>query len=132
MKRPASSSWVVLAAILSAGGAVAGIGLWRSSAVGENAPEARAQYIARIRGGLSEVEFAAPGGTAGDARRAVNSLARVIHSRSGVELSRATRERLAALEEQALRGDARLITAGQLAGVLTQSISERVATLSDD
>jgi hypothetical protein len=124
--------WVVAAAILSACATVASIGLWHSSATGEKKSDGREQYVARMRGGLSEVEFAAHNSPPGAARAGVESLARVIRKRSGVDLSQATKDRLAALEERTLRGELRPVTASELAAVLTQSLLERVAALSDD
>jgi hypothetical protein len=132
VKRPTSSLWVVSAAILSACATVASIGLLHSSATGEKKSDGREQYVARMRGGLSEVEFVAPNSPPGAARAEVESLARVIRKRSGADLSQATKERLAALEELTLRGGARPITASEFAAVLTQSLVERVGGLSDD
>ncbi len=132
MKRSTSSLWVILAAIVSACATVACIGLWHSSATGEKKSDGREQYVARMRGGLSEVEFAAPDSPPGAARAEVESLARVIRKRSGTDLSRATKDRLAELEERTLRGDLRPVTASEFAAVLTQSLLERVAGLSDD
>ncbi|HEX8686721.1 MAG TPA: hypothetical protein VF736_12465 [Pyrinomonadaceae bacterium] len=108
MKPPRPSLWVVLAAVLSASATVAAVGLWHSSATtGEKASDGRRQYVARMHGGLSEVEFAAHGSPPGVVRAEVNSLARVIRTRSGADLSQAAKDKLEALEGRTLRGEAR-------------------------
>jgi hypothetical protein len=109
---------------------VAGTNLWRSSA-GDNSKDMREQYIARLRDGLSELDFATPSDVPGQSHSSVRTLTKYIHRRSGLALSRTAQARLLALEEKTSKGTARRLPAGKLDTIITQAMCERIAALTD-
>lgn len=138
---------VILAVI---GGAVLSVSVWRSSAFkkssklviqsGKLAPvkedpaeraEDRRRYLASVREGLSEVEFASAASSDDEVRASVESVARFIHKRSGIKLSSETQMRLAAIEARALRENIGRSSTDELYKTLTRWLVERVSTLTD-
>lgn len=116
---------------LSVCAVIGGINLWISSATKNDANDGRKQYVARIRDGLGEVRFASSGDSYGQIRASINSLSKFIQKRSGLNLSSASKDRLATLEERVLSGNARRLSASELNSILSQAFSERLATFSD-
>lgn len=139
---------VILAVI---GGAVLSVSVWRSSAFknksnklvlqsGRLAPgtedaaeraESRRRYLASIHEGLSEVAFASADSSDDQIRSSVESVARFISRRSGIELSSATQMRLAAMEARSLRETSGRSSTDDLYKTLTRWLVERVSTLTD-
>ena len=132
-------------------GAVLCVSVWRSSAFknksnklviqsgklvsGNEDPaeraEGRRRYLASIREGLAEVEFASAASSDDEVRASVESVARFIHKRSGIKLSGATQMRLAAMEARALREKSGRSSPDDLYKTLTRWLVERVSTLTD-
>lgn len=135
MKFPSMLTRVRLAAVAIAlsAAAVLAASVWRSAAFRQGAKaEMRQQFYARVRDGVGrEVTLAKRDVTPGQVRAAVNSVVNFIGRRSGVKLSEATRDRLAAMEERALLGTARRLTASELGEAMNATILERLSALSD-
>ena len=110
---------------------IAGTNLWNSSATDKGAGNGRRQYVARLRDGVGELRLPPADSSPGQIRASVNHLAHYIGKRSGLRLSGAAKDRLAAMEERTLAGGARRVSAGELDLILTQVIVERVASLTD-
>jgi len=106
----------------------------RSSAIEADQRAANKQLvIAMTRDGLgSEVQFAAPNASSTTVTTSVNTVANFIHSRSGITLSTATKNRLAAMESATLNGTRRRITPGELSDIMTTTAFERLSSLSDE
>lgn len=115
---------LLCAAVIAAGG-------WRSSAFKEDEKAAaQRQLHARIRDGVGrEVELARDGSPT-QIRAAVDSVTKFIERRSGVSISEATKNRLAALEESAQSGGRRL-TAASFSTALSATVLERLSSLTD-
>lgn len=112
-------------------GAVIGIKLWQTSATNRSREEYRQQYMARVRAGLSEVAFASQGSSHGEVRASVESVARFIRKRSGVNLNHSAIARLTEMEEHVLNGNGHRILGTDLGVILRDSAYERVAELTD-
>lgn len=110
---------------------IAGTNLWNSSATDKGADDGRRRHVARLRDGVGELRLPSADSRPGQIRDSVNHLAHYIGKRSGLRLSGAAKDRLAAMEERTLGGGARRVSAGALDVILTQVIVERVATLTD-
>jgi hypothetical protein len=107
--------------------------IWHSAAFQQDAKaKMKQQFYARVRDGVgSEVELAKRNSAHGQIRAAVNSVTNFIDKRSGVRLSEATKNRLAAMEERVQNGAARRLTASELGGALNAILLERLSKLSD-
>jgi hypothetical protein len=107
--------------------------VWRSSAVKKDEKtEGRRKYHARLRDGVGrEVELAS-GDSPAQIRRAVDSMTKFIEKRSGVSVSEATKNRLAALEERVQGGGGRRLTVNAFSAALSATVLERLASLNDD
>lgn len=107
--------------------------VWQSSATTDNdRAAARRRFHARVRDGIGrEVLIPRRGNSSGQIRAAVNSVANFIDRRSGVRLSGAAKNRLAEMEERALNGTSRRLTANELSNVIAATAVERLASLSD-
>jgi hypothetical protein len=102
---------------------------WKSSAIQTSGA---AEFRLRLQDGLgSEIRFARPNASAEDVRAAVYSLGSFIYNRSGVEMSASLRDRLTIMESDVLNGSSRRVSVGELEGALTDTVLERLATLSD-
>lgn len=112
---------------------LAGASVWRSIALQQNnQAEMKRQFHARIRDGVGrEVRFALPGDPPGIVRDSVNSVDNFIFKRSGVKLSGATKNQLAAMEASTLSGERRRLTMSQLSEILSETALERLSRLSD-
>lgn len=113
--------------------AVIALGAWRSSADKKDEKnEGRRKYHARIRDGVGrEVELSS-GSSPAQIRRAVNSATKFIEKRSGVRVSEATKNRLAALEERVQSGGGRRLTVNAFSSALSATVLERLASLNDE
>lgn len=113
---------------------VAAASLWRSSALkADKVAEGKRQFHERIRDGVGrEVQFAAPGDSAGRVHSSVNSVDNFISKRSGVKLSGPTKNRLAEMEQLTLNGATRRLTITELNEVLTATAVERLGRLTDE
>lgn len=122
-----------VALVLTCAAVVAAAGVWRSSAFRQNdKAEAKRKFHARVREGVGrEVKLAQRGDSAKQIRAAVASVSDFIRKRSGVELSAATQDRVAAMEERAQNGARRRLTASEVGGVVSAAIMERLSALSD-
>lgn len=109
---------------------IAGINLWISSADNNRVDEPNKQ-IARLRDGLSEMEFTTLNNSPKNARASVESLARFLRKRSGITLEQDIKTKIAATEERVASGNLRRISANQLDVILAQVVQERLAALSD-
>ncbi|MDT5271913.1 MAG: hypothetical protein QOH49_4099 [Acidobacteriota bacterium] len=112
---------------------------WRSSRyVRADAPTegekaaARRSYHARIRDGVGREVELARGGSSAQARRSVESVAKFIEKRSGVTLGEATKNRLAALEEEVQSGDSRRLSLDAFSAALSATVLERFSSLTDE
>ncbi|MFY9618670.1 MAG: hypothetical protein WAQ99_02565 [Pyrinomonadaceae bacterium] len=119
--------------------AVLGTSAWRQSRyVRALAPssqqekaEARRKYNARVRDGVgSEVKLTS-GTSPAQIRVAVNSVTKFIETRSGVSLSEATKERLAALEAKVQSGNGRRLTLETFSAALSATLLDRFSYLTD-
>jgi len=128
--RPSFVGKVVMLATLACAIAV-GINLFYVSATNPNRADYKRQYNARVRGGFSEVRFAPDGSSHGEVRASVESVARFIRKRSGVDLSQAATAKLATMEERVLSGEAHRISGSDLSAILRDVAYERVAELTD-
>ncbi|MDQ1557865.1 MAG: hypothetical protein QOD32_925 [Pyrinomonadaceae bacterium] len=106
---------------------------WRSSALKDSDKVAsKRQFHARVREGVGrEVVLPASGSSFGQVHASVNSVANFIERRSGVQVSGATKNRLAAMEESALNGAQRRFTVSELSDAIAGITLDRLATLSD-
>ncbi len=109
---------------------VAGTNLWHSSADNDS-QDGRGQFVARLRDGLGDVSFSTPSSSPGKVRSSVKSVAGFMKRRSGLTLSHASESRLSELEERAVGGNARRLSASDLSTILTQAVYERIASLTD-
>jgi len=113
--------------------AVIAVGVWHSSAVQKDErAEGRRKYHARLRDGVGrEVELAS-GDSPAQIRRAVDSVTKFIEKRSGVSVSEATKDRLAALEERVQSGNGRRLTVNAFSAALSATVLQRLASLNDE
>jgi len=113
---------------------VAIVGLWRTSAWQQDKQaDMKREFHERVRDGVGrEVKFASPGDPPGAVRASVNSVDNFIFKRSGVKLSGATKNRLAEMEQRALAGTTRRLSAFELGDVLTATALERISILTDE
>jgi hypothetical protein len=116
---------LLCAAVIAAGG-------WRSSAFKEDEKAAaKRQLHARIRDGVGrEVELARDGSPT-QIRAAVDSVTKFIERRSGVSISEATKNRLAALEEKVQSGGGSRLTVAAFSSALGATVLERLSSLTD-
>ena len=135
-KRPIPLSGYIRHIVVALAVACAVVGaasVWRSSARKHNDRAAEEQqFRARVRDGVGrEVALPAQGDSAGQIRAAVNSVAVFMERRAGVQLSGATKNRLAGMEARMLSGAARRLTLDELSDIITTTAMERLATLSE-
>lgn len=109
---------------------VAGTNLWHSSA-DENFDDGRRQLVARLRDGMGDLSFSTPSSSPDKVRSSAESLAGFIKKRSGLTLSPASESRLRDLEERAVGGNARRLSASDLSAILTQVVYDRIAALTE-
>ena len=123
---------LVIAGALACAAATA-VGVWRASAIRrDDKAESKRQFHARVRDGVGRsVKLPRPGDPPGQIRAAVNSVSSFIDRRSGVRLSAATLDRIAAMEEAVQRGTARHLTANEFGNVVAATLLERLSGLSD-
>lgn len=115
-------------------GTLVGLGLWRANADKDDlAVQAKQTYHARIRRGLDgAIRFASPSDSAEGVRAAVAAVDGTIRARANFGMSDGTRERLAKLEEDALKGGAsRRVNAQELTDAITDVVVNRMASMSD-
>jgi hypothetical protein len=113
--------------------AVVAVGVWRSSATKKDEKaEGSREYHARLRDGVGrEVELAS-GDSPAQIRRAVESVTKFIEKRSGVSVSEATKNRLAALEERVQSGSGHRLTVNAFSTALSATVLQRLASLNDE
>jgi hypothetical protein len=114
----------------------AATGFWHSRATqrkGTAPGSAEMQQIfqEQLRQGVgTEVRFAPPGASAEQLLDSVDSVASFIQARSGLPMSKATKNSLLEMERAALQSGNRIST-DQLSVALADSLTERMATLSN-
>lgn len=94
-------------------------------------PAGRQALVDRVRQGAGTEISAARGGDVGSVTSHVQSVASFIKSRSGIGLDAATRSRLVAMEQRTRSGAAARISSAKLADALAQTVSTRMAAMSD-
>ena len=110
--------------------AVGSFGVWRSLAVPKE-PIASSIHESIKRGLGSEVKFASPGDPKGQIIASVESVDNFLFQRSGLRMSKETKERLETMEENTLNGTARRLSAEDIVVSLTGTINERLSYLTD-
>jgi hypothetical protein len=86
----------------------------------------------QMRRGLGrQVRFASPGDSPERVSESVWQVDKFIYERSGLKMSRETRERLIAMESRALKGEGHRIGIEELTDALTETAVERISTLTD-
>lgn len=110
------------------------VSVWQTSALKESdKATGKRHFHARVREGVGrEVALASAGSSAGQVHAAVNSVATFIERRSGVKVSGPTKNRLAAMEENALNGTQRRFTVAELSDAITAVTLDKLSTLSDE
>jgi hypothetical protein len=114
----------------------AATGFWHSRATqrkGSAPGSAEMQQIfqEQLRQGVgTEVRFAPPGSSTEQLLDSVDSVASFIQARSGLPMSKATKNSLLEMERAALQSGNRIST-DQLSVALADSLAERMATMSD-
>lgn len=113
--------------------AVTVFSVWRISArQRDEKARAKQAFNARVREGAGEISFAQTNADAESVRESVNSLAKFIRTRAGVNLSERVKAKLAEMESDTLSGKARRITPDELSQAMTDVLMERIAALRDD
>jgi hypothetical protein len=111
-------------------------GIWHSRATqpkrtDADAAEMKRNFQAEIRKGVgAEVRFANSASSSAQIRDSVDSVASFIQERAGLGMSNATKESLQEMEQTALNSGRRISTT-QLSAALAETLTERIATLSD-
>lgn len=114
----------------------AATGIWRSRATQQKGAVASTEEMKRnfrqqIKQGVgTEVIFARPASSSTQISDSVESVARFIQERSGLGMSHETKASLQAMEQAALDSGRRISTE-QLSTALADTLTERLATLSD-
>lgn len=139
LRRRATLIGIALALV---GGTVVTVGLMGASAdqqergnsLARTSPAGlRANLNARVRKGLgSEVSFAKAGDSDQKVNASVDSVARFIHERSGLQMSDDTKKRLAKAEKDVLKGKAPRISLDQLSDTFAGSTVDSVSAMTDD
>ena len=83
------------------------------------------------RGLGRQVRFASAGDSPEKVRQSVWQVDKFIHERSGLKMSRETRERLIAMENAVLKGEGNRIGLEELTDALTETAVERMSTFTD-
>lgn len=113
--------------------AVVAVGVWRASAAKKDEKnDGKRRYHARIRDGVGREVESAGGNSPAQIRHAVDSVTKFIEKRSGVSVSQATKNRLAALEERVQSGNGRRLTVDSFSSALSATVLERLASLNDE
>ena len=84
---------------LIACGLMAGAKLWNLSASQKLVASNDPQYMARLRDGLSDLQFASPNSSLHQIQASVEALSSFIHRRSGHKLDQSVKDKLAVMEE---------------------------------
>ncbi|MDX6498415.1 MAG: hypothetical protein QOG23_1675 [Blastocatellia bacterium] len=110
-----------------------GSGTRQSTAVRKDREVEKQEFLDSVRDGVgTEVRFARQGDDSASVRASVESLARFMRERAGVDLSNHSKDRLAELESQTLDGTGRRITSDELGRIIATTAVERISELSDD
>jgi len=133
-RRPAMALALVMACAL-----LGSLAFWRASRLPAEASlqtkqslEERVRLQERLHQGVgTEVRFASASAKPSQIAEAVNSTADFIYWRSGLKMSEATERQLLEAETNVLRGKARHISLSELTARMTQTVVERLATLTD-
>ena len=139
LRRRAVLAGIALALI---GGTVITVGLLGASAEKQergnslartNPAGQRANLNARVRKGLgAEVSFAKANDSDQKVNASVDSVARFIHERSGLQMSDDTKKRLAKAEKDVLKGKAPRISLDQLSDTFAGTTVDSVSAMTDD
>jgi hypothetical protein len=111
-------------------------GIWSSRATREKGTagvteEMTRTFHAQIKEGVgAEVQFARSGSSPAQISESVDSVARFIQERSGLPMGNATKTNLIGMEQSALESGRRISTT-ELSIALAETITERMATVSD-
>jgi hypothetical protein len=114
----------------------AATGIWHSRATqrkgtAPGSAEMNQRFQEEMRKGVgTEVRFARPGASAEQLSDSVDSVASFIQERSGLPMSKATKNSLIEMERTALQSGSRIST-DQLSVALADSLTERMAAMSD-
>lgn len=112
---------------------VIAVGVWRASAdKKDDKAEGKRRYHARIRDGVGREVESSGGNSPAQIRHAVDSVTKFIERRSGVSVSEATKNRLAALEERVQSGNGRRLSVSAFSASLSATVLERLASLNDE
>lgn len=87
------------------------------------------EFQQKVRNALAELNFS-PGNSQDNINASTNKLAKFIYYRSGIKLSKATKDSLSSKEQKA-QTESKRITQTQLAEALTTVACEKLAVLSD-
>jgi hypothetical protein len=113
-------------------GAILSAAFWRSAALkNDKSTEDRQRYVASLREGLSEIQFASATSSRSDVGASIESLASFVHRRSGVDLGEAAKTTLAKMEGDVLKGRSRSLSVNDVSATLVDWIHERISTLTD-
>lgn len=130
LRRRASYAFIALGLLCAV---VIAAGVWRSSAFKEDEKAAAKRRLnARIRDGVGREVKLARDGSPAQIRAAVDSVTKFIERRSGVVISEATKDRLAALEESVQSGGGRRLTVAAFSTALSATVLERLSSLTDE
>lgn len=91
----------------------------------------QALRIQMQRGLGKEVRLATAQNSFDGVRDSINSISDFIEGRSGLKLSENVKYRLASMEHQTLSGKSRRLSVAEAVEVLTETVEERLSTLSD-
>ncbi len=124
------------------GGTVVTVGLMGASAEKQergnslartNPAGLRENLNARVRKGLgAEVSFAKASDPSDKVNASVDSVARFIHERSGLQMSQETKVRLAKAERDVLKGKTPRISLDQLSDTFAGTVVDSVSAMTDD
>jgi hypothetical protein len=124
---------LIIIGLIAASGAVIVVG--RTVVTSSRVAQQRAMIErarASLRAGIgSEVRFASAGARGEDVRASLDSMAEFIRYRSGLALDDEVKGRLAHMEERVLNGNGRRITVGELGGLFTTILVERLHDCTD-
>jgi hypothetical protein len=105
------------------------VGIWNVSAVRVD----KEQFYERLRDGAGkEITIAKPGDSFQAVQASVDSLSNFVEYRSGLVLSKSSKERLAKLEAETLAGQRKYLTAADLSDIMLEVLFERATSATSE